>query len=42
MRIIAGPGVAPAKNPFLLSKEEEKEVVKKKYDYGNELRVPRR
>ena len=41
-RIIQAPGTNIAQNPFLLSKEEEKEVTKKKYDYGDELTVPRR
>ena len=32
----------PAKNPFLLTKDEEKEVTQKKFDYSAGLTVPRR
>ncbi|KAK6907318.1 hypothetical protein I203_101310 [Kwoniella mangroviensis CBS 8507] len=43
MRIISGPNMpAPTTNPFLLSAQEEKEVVKKKSDLAHSLKVPRR
>ncbi|WVW80115.1 hypothetical protein I302_102090 [Kwoniella bestiolae CBS 10118] len=43
MRIISGPNMpAPTTNPFLLSAQEEKEVVKKKRDLAHSLKVPRR
>ncbi|EIW66619.1 hypothetical protein TREMEDRAFT_65488 [Tremella mesenterica DSM 1558] len=41
LRIVSTPGQT-AKNPFLLSKEEEHEVERKKSDLRHDLRVPRR
>nr|ODO02417.1 large subunit GTPase 1 [Cryptococcus depauperatus CBS 7855] len=43
MRIISAPGMVPSNvNPFLLSEEQEQEVIKKKADYSGGLTVPRR
>ncbi|WWC68660.1 uncharacterized protein I206_102591 [Kwoniella pini CBS 10737] len=43
LRIISAPNMpAPETNPFLLTAQQEKEVVKKKVELANELTVPRR
>lgn len=43
MRVISAPNMpTPTSNPFLLSAEEEKEVIKKKSDFQSDLTVPRR
>ena len=42
MRIISTATGAVATNPFLLSREEEKEVAKKKVDFEGGLTIPRR
>ncbi|OWZ64014.1 hypothetical protein AYX15_04113 [Cryptococcus neoformans] len=43
LRVISAPNMpTPSTNPFLLSAEEEKEVVKKKRDFQGDLTVPRR
>ncbi|WRT65671.1 uncharacterized protein IL334_002616 [Kwoniella shivajii] len=43
MRIISAPNMpAPETNPYLLSAQEEKEVIKKKRDMASDLKVPRR
>ncbi|WWC87856.1 uncharacterized protein L201_002753 [Kwoniella dendrophila CBS 6074] len=43
MRIISAPNMpAPTTNPFLLTAQQEKEVVKKKSRLSSDLKVPRR
>ncbi|KAK8861553.1 hypothetical protein IAR55_002375 [Kwoniella newhampshirensis] len=43
MRVISAPNMpTSSNNPYLLSAEEEKEVVQKKMDFSGDLRVPRR
>ncbi|WWC60276.1 uncharacterized protein I303_102845 [Kwoniella dejecticola CBS 10117] len=43
LRIISAPNMpAPETNPFLLTTQQEKEVVKKKRELADELTVPRR
>lgn len=41
-RIISTPEGTTAKNPFLLSKDEEKAVAKRQREVRHELTVPRR